>query len=420
MTTPELYTSGGLQGLLRNKIFPDVIRAIYENHPILQKVKRANQSNMQGAKLEVAIHVDNPGPPTFYTEISKAVAIPAATRSIYKKIYIDHILAMSTIQMDKIVIDRMGSSDTSWVRPLAEEMENLKTTHGGKIAALLHGDSTAKLATVTGFTNGDPDELAVDSTVNLGTTGLYDIITAAGEERATDVQFTAMKSGTVMTLVTSATPVAGDFIVPANSYNKGPHGLGTVMDNTLTDYFDIDRTADYRLQVAAIRNNGGSGNAALNPKKLMELIDTIKSRSGGKPDEIIMHSSVKAAVDWLRLPDNRYDPNQVAKLFGSGASVGVPLTADDDCPRNVMRAIKWKDLVLGQLGEFIAPYKDPEGQGFWMPVLSNGVYQTAHQASFETKIVLAALAFNGLGYLDEVTGLYDANSGYGNMGGVSS
>ncbi|HNQ89820.1 MAG TPA: hypothetical protein PKM73_14470 [Verrucomicrobiota bacterium] len=424
MATPDLTTARGLIEVTRDKFFPRIIPQIFQEHPLLQKVRKAVPGEeMIGLKLVIPLKLDNASSTVFSTNITSEMDLPLGGRTVNDQLTITPRKAMSTVSVADVLIDRMQEGG-SWARPWAYEMDSLKEDMGNKIGYMLHGDSTAKLATVASFSSGTPATVTVDSTRMLNEGMKIDFIRSGSDvSNAVSITITRITSATTFTATISGTPQAADVIVPEDSYGAGPHGLGTVMDNTLTDYFGINRAADYRVQVNVVHNNGGNGNAALNPLQVQYLLDTIYNRSGKKPDELVCRSNVYKVFTHLLRPDMRFDPSRKGPMFGSGVDVdGVPVMQDQDSPANTVRALRYSSLIRGQIKGFIHPHAAPDGTGFIRPALSQSTdkrYSSAWECSFTHYGVLGAMRFNDLGYIDEIAGLFDANAGYANLGGYS-
>ena len=424
MASPDLTTARGLIEVTKKRFFPDLTRLVFREHPTYARIKKAVKGQeMKGDTLILPLHIDNPSATVFSTNITTAMDLPVAGRSVYDQIVLTPRKAMSTVAVPDVVIDRLNKGDNGWVNPWAEEMQNLKDDMGGKIGFFAHGDTTCKLATVVSFENGSPDVVTVDSTRMLNEGGSYDFYRSGSAiANGSAITITRILSATTFSCTMTGTPTAGDIIVPADSYGAGPHGLGTIMDNTDTSYFGVDRTADYSMQVSVVHNNGGSGNAAVNPIKVKELLYLIRSRSGKLPDAVVCPPDIYDALPWVKQPDFRYDPNKKVSVLGPKPNIdGVEIIQDLDSPAHIIRALDWGSLVRGWIGDFIQPHTGPGGEGFIRPSLSSnaGKFTSEWQASFKHYSVIAAKKFQTMGYIDEITGLYEANSGYSASGGYT-
>ena len=215
-----------------------------------------------------------------------------------------------------------------------------------------------------------------------------DVFTSADAVRVADVEITLITSTAGTTTVTF-TPAAGgatasgDYVTRDNSVNKEITGLGSIVAATGSVY-NID-PASVPVWAATVDANAGV-NRAVSEGLMINMVDKIRQKGGGKPTVIFTGLGVRRAyfnllVQQRRMTNTTEFTGGFKGLAFTVDSGEIPLIADLDCPANTQLFLNEKELKWYKAGDW--SFMDRDGSKWQRVITAAGAFDAYGATLFQ-------------------------------------
>lgn len=288
---------------------------------------------------------------------------------------------------------------------LDQEVNGLKEGLAKDMNRQVFGTSKGVMATATAA--GTVTTFVTTNAQYLEEGMFVDIFTSADASRVADVEITGISEAAGVSTVTF-TPAAGvatasgDYITRDNSRNKEVIGFEEIVKDSGTLY-NIN-PATVGVWKASVDSNGGT-NRALSEGLMINMVDTIRKKGGGKPSVIFTSLGVRRSyfnlLSQLRRTTNTQEFTGGFKGLAFTTDSGeIPLVADVDCQPSRMLFLNEKEIKLYEAGDW--SFMDRDGSKWQRVVTAAGTFD-AYEARLFKYCEIGTHRRNAHGLLSDIT-----------------
>lgn len=326
-----------------------------------------------------------------------------------------------TIGVPQQTMKRAQTNRGAVVDFLEDELASMAGEFAVDYERQMCGNGGGILATISSFSNGTGpnggDVVTVDSTrfirlgmpVDIFATNADDAALISSWEAA-GCKVTAVMSSTTFEISTASTPASPNVVRRHGTHASGAStsyevtGFNFLVDSTGT-LQGINRANNYWFQSTVVQNNGGSGNANLNMKKLAQAYFGPEEMDKGAmtPDLCISKTGVFMAYTEILKTDRRFSTKDVldhgharAEFFGTEL-LNVPSMVS-----NTIIMLQTGDFARAELGDMEWVKNAAGGVLHLAPGNGTGRHRAQWLAYLEQYFELAAKRLNRSAKLTEV------------------
>ncbi len=413
-------TAAGLANALKYVYLPRLRNEIKKRFLVLKVAQEAEKTDLRGRSMIVKLKTGKTA--GISKPSASGAAFPTATQGSYEEAIIPLARILGTIELTREEILRAQTDAASIVRPLQQEMGDMKTKLQEALNYNFLRTSTDTLATVASFSSGTPDTVTLDGPDGcrmLEPGMVIDFYRAASPvSNGTSITITAITGENTFTCTMSGTPADGDTVQWAGSYGNGAQGLDQIIAATGT--FQTIASASYYWWQANVQDDSATP-VAFSPRTLKNLLTQIQRRIGGERIDLIVTSpEVYNAMGWVLMNFRWFtQPQPIWEGFWKSFTWdGYTVLEEPDCPPQTIFLLTKKCLIFGNLGEDLINIVDFDGTTTRM-ALSSGAYINSLNVHFDCYAQLGCTQRPGLGKWTGVKGLNEENT-YGNLGGLAA
>lgn len=268
--------------------------------------------------------------------------LPASSTNGYAQLTATLKNLYGKIEISDKALRASRNDESAFVDLLNEEMNGLVRSSSFNLGRMLFGDGTGKLATISSATG---TTYTVDSTRNLATGMIVDVISGEGAAVATARTITAVDHNkkTVSVSGSTVSGVTNCGLYVQNSRNLELTGLGAIFSDSTTLY-GLNRSENGWLTPTIIKEVG-----TLSELNVQTAIDRVEEASGGQINFILCSWGVKRALYNVL---TKYRQCDTVDLIGGARAItfnGIPVVADRFCPEGTMYLLNTDDFRLHRL-----------------------------------------------------------------------
>lgn len=332
-------------------------------------------------------------------------ALPAPRTQSYESARVGLKYLYGAIELTGQTFELAEKNSQAFASALDQEVSGMKEGLAKDTNRQVFGTSAGVLATATG---------AGTTTTFVTTNGQYleegmivDVFTSADAVRVADVEITSVveSSGTwtvTFTPAAGAITAVGDYLTRDNSGGKELIGMEEIVSDSGTLY-NIDPTT-VGVWKSTVDNNGGT-NRALTEGLMINMVDTIRRKGGGKPTVMFTGLGVRRSyfnlLSQLRRSTNTVEFTGGFKGLAFTTDQGeIPLVADVDCQPNRIYFLNEKELKLYEAGDW--SFMDRDGSKWQRVVTAAGTFD-AYEARLYKYCEIGTHRRNAHGLLSDIT-----------------
>jgi hypothetical protein len=315
-------------------------------------------------------------------------ALPIARTQSYASAQVKLKYLYGALELSGPTFELADKNFQAFASALDQEVTGLKEGLRKDLARQVYGTNKGVMATANGA-GSTTTFVCSDAQAQYLEVGMFvDIFTSADASRVADVTITNITSAAGTTTVTF-TPAAGgatasgDYITRDNAVNKEITGLGSIVA-TSGSLYNID-PATTPVWAASVDSNSGT-NRAVSEGLMINMVDTIRKKGGGKPTVVFCGLGVRRAyfnllVQQRRMTNTTEFTGGFKGLAFTVDSGEIPIIADLDCPANVMQFLNEKELKWYNAGDW--SFMDRDGSKWQRVITSAGSFDAYSAMLFQ-------------------------------------
>lgn len=336
---------------------------------------------------------------------NESEALPIPRTQSYESAQVGLKYLYGAIQLTGQTFELAEKNSQAFASALDQEVTGIREGLAKDMNRQVFGTSEGVMATATGA--GTTTTFVTTNAQYLEEGMFVDIYTSADASRVADVEITAI-SESAGTYTVTFSPAAGlstasgDYITRDNSRNKEIIGFQEIVNNSGTLY-NIDPTS-VGVWKSTVDDNGGT-NRALSEGLMINMVDEIRKKGGGKPSVIFTSLGVRRSyfnlLSQLRRTTNTQEFTGGFKGLAFTTDQGeIPVVADVDCQPSRMYFLNEKELKLYEAGDW--SFMDRDGSKWQRVVTSAGTFD-AYEARLYKYCEMGTHRRNAHGLLSDIT-----------------
>lgn len=332
-------------------------------------------------------------------------ALPAARTQDYESAYVGLKYLYGAIQLTGQTFELAEKNPQSFASALDQEVNGMKEGLAKDNNRQVFGTSKGVLGTATSV--GTTTTFVTTNGQYLEEGMIVDIFTSADASRVADAEITGISESAGTYTVTfspaaGAATAVGDYMTRDNSRNKELIGFQEIVKDSGTLY-NVDPSS-VGVWKSTVDSNGGT-NRALTEGLMINMVDKIRVKGGGKPTVIFTSLGVRRSyfnlLSQLRRTTNTQEFTGGFKGLAFTTDQGeIPLVSDVDCQPNRMYFLNEKEIKLYEAGDW--SFMDRDGSKWQRVVTSAGTFD-AYEARLYKYAEIGTHRRNAHGLLSDLT-----------------